>query len=60
MLNAAGGYDLYYLISDAYDADGNEVTGWANAGGDLVTDPIEVGAGFWVKAPADGTLTFTK
>ena len=60
VLNALGGYDLYYYISDAYDAGGNPTTGWSDGGGDLVTSPIEVGAGFWIKAPANGTVTFTK
>lgn len=60
VLSPKGGYNLYYYISDAYDSEGNEVEGWADLGGDLVTEPIEVGAGFWVKAPADGTMTFTK
>ena len=36
------GYDNYYFISDAYDADGNEVTGWANFSGDLADDEIVV------------------
>ncbi len=60
VLNAVGGYDAYYYISDAYDAGGNTVQGWSDSNGDLASTPIEVGAGFWIKAPAVGTVTFTK
>ena len=60
VLNAVGGYDFYYYISDAYDAGGNSVQGWSDSNGDLATTPIEVGAGFWIKAPAAGTVTFAK
>ena len=33
-------YDYYYYISDAFDAGGNEVTAWADPGGDAVTGNI--------------------
>ena len=53
-------YDYYYYISDAYDADGNETTGWANSNGDVVTDGITVaGEAFWVRSPSAGKLTFS-
>ncbi len=55
-------YDLYYYISDAYDAEGDEVTGWADANGDLAEDGINIGKGFWFKAPAasiNGTASLT-
>ena len=55
------GYDFYYYISDAYDADGNEVTAWANAGGDAVNEEIAgVGEAFWVKTTSAGSFTFAK
>ena len=55
------GYDFYYYISDAYDADGNEVTAWANAGGDAVNEEIAgVGEAFWVKTTSAGSFTFSK
>ncbi len=60
VLNSVGGYDAYYYITDAYDAGGNTVQGWSDSNGDLATDPIEVGAGFWIKAPEAGTVTFAK
>jgi hypothetical protein len=53
-------YVPYYYISDAYDSKGAEVTGWANGVGDLVEgDAIPVGAGFWVKSPTAGSITFS-
>ena len=53
-------YTPYYYISDAYDADENEVEGWANQNGDLVEGGvIPVGAGFWVKSPTAGSITFS-
>ena len=46
-------YSVYYYLSDAYDEDADEeLEGWADAGGDLATDPIDIGKGFWFKAPA--------
>ena len=55
------GYDRYYYISDAYDAGGNPVTAWADAGGDAVTGDIaEVGEAFWVRSGSAGTLTIAK
>ena len=54
------GYDNYYYISDAFDADGNEVTGWANFSGDIVYDDVApAGTGFWVSSPSAGTMTFS-
>ena len=53
-------YDYYYYISDAYNADGNEVTAWANPAGDAVIDGITVtGEAFWVRSPTAGKLTFS-
>ncbi len=61
--NAANtGYNLYFYISDAIDANDNEVEGWANGNGDLAEDAINIGKGFWFKAPAaaiSGTATLT-
>lgn len=58
--DGAGGYDYYYYISDAYDADGNEVTAWANFSGDAAVGPIaDVGTGFWIRSATAGKLTFT-
>ena len=54
-------YDFYFYISDAYDADGNEVTAWADTNGDAITGVIaQTGEAFWVKSTTEGTLTFTK
>ena len=55
------GYDCYYYISDAYDADGNPVTAWANGLGDAGTGDIAaVGEAFWVRSSSEGTLTIAK
>ena len=53
-------YDLYYWISDAYDKDGNEVTGWADTNGDIVYDPVAgVSQGFWIRLRSTaGDITF--
>ena len=54
-------YDYYYYISDAYNADGNEVTAWADSNGDAVDMKKKIGTGFWLRVPestcTDGTLT---
>ncbi len=55
------GYDYYYYISDAYDANGDEVTAWADAGGDVVAEQKAIGTGCWLRIPAGkasaGTVT---
>lgn len=52
-------YDYYYYIADAYDAEGNEVTAWADPNGDAVTGDIaEVGKAFWARSSTAGALTF--
>ncbi len=58
--NASGtGYNTFYYISDAYSGN-DEVTGWADGAGDLAEgDSISVGAGFWVKSPTAGSITFS-
>ena len=54
------GYDYYFYISDAYDSDGNEVTGWADPNGDIVTsDVAEPGVGFWLRSATAGSLKFS-
>ena len=54
-------YNYYYYISDAYDANGNEVTAWADGGGDAVTGTLaNVGEAFWVRSGTAGTLTIAK
>ena len=54
------GYDTYYYIEDAYDADGNSVTAWADSNGDAVTGEIaEAGEAFWARSSTAGTLTFS-
>ena len=54
------GYDFYYYISDAYDSEGNEVTAWADLGGDAVTGNIaNPGEAFWARSTTAGTLTFS-
>ena len=61
VLNADGStYTFYFFISDAYDKDGNEATGWADGNGDLVYDPVTgASQGFWIKLQKDaGDITF--
>ena len=54
------GYDTYYYIEDAYDAEGNSVTAWADSNGDAVTGEIaEAGEAFWARSSTAGTLTFS-
>ena len=60
MVYNGSAYDCYYYISDAYDADGNGVTAWADTNGDAITDGITVtGEAFWVRSPTAGKLTFS-
>ena len=54
------GYDYYCYISDAYDAGNNEVTAWADASGNAVTDDIaKAGKAFWARSATAGTITFS-
>ena len=55
-----GKYTYFNYIEDAWDDDAKEeVPGWANRAGDLVTSAIAgVGQGFWMKAP-DESITLT-
>ena len=54
------GYDYYYYISDAFDSKGEEVTAWADAGGDAATDDVaEAGKAFWARTQTTGSLTFS-
>ena len=52
ILNAAGtGYTTYYYLSDAEDDEENEVLGWADGVGDLVTTiNLNPGDAVWFKA----------
>ena len=55
------GYDYYFYISDAYDAEGNVVTAWADGSGDAVTGDIaDAGKAFWARSSTAGTLTFSR
>jgi len=57
-LNAAGGYDFYRYLEEAYDPDLDDfVPGWADIREDKVSDPVVPGTGFWVKAPKGYELT---
>jgi len=58
--DGAGGYDYFYYISDAYDAEGYEVTAWADGNGDAVTGEIaDSGKAFWARSATAGKLTFS-
>jgi hypothetical protein len=57
-LNASGSYDHFYYLEEAYDAVSDDfIQGWGDGSEEYVTDPIPPGTGFWVKAPADYSLT---
>ena len=62
VFNGAG-YDMYYYISDATDAD-DEPLGydcWADIDGYILEgNQVDAGASFWIKANAAGTLGFTR
>ena len=57
---AAGGYDKYYYLNDAYiEATDTTQKGWADSDGNYVSNVIPVGTGFWVKGTTgDVTLSF--
>ena len=58
--DGVGGYNYFYYISDAYDAGGDEVTAWADGGGNAVTGEIAApGKAFWARSATAGKLTFT-
>ena len=52
-------YTRYYYTSDAYDEDGNEVTGWADKNDDLAYIEYEIGTAFWYwSRGSESTITF--
>ena len=55
----AGGYTAYYYFSDAADG-ADEVTAWADAGGDAVNVSIPVGGALWFKASDASTVVFAQ
>ena len=57
VLNAAGGYDIYYYLNDGYVDDETFVEGWCDSMGTLVELDITPGTAFWVKVPGDDTAT---
>ena len=61
VLNAVGGYDIYYYLNDGYVDDETFVEGWCDGAGTLVVDKtIGVGAGFWIKSAKAMSATFNK
>ena len=56
------GYTTYYYIEGAWDVTNQkEVTGWADATGDLISAQIDVAQGFWTKGVNGSfTLKFVK
>ena len=61
---ATGGYKTYYYLNDGYDLvkdDGTTAAGWCDGEGNLVSDTIPAGQGFWTKGVTGAfTLKFTK
>ena len=60
-VQSATGYNTYYYLNNALLVDGDkekEVAGWANVGGDYVTDTIPAGKGFWLKAATKLNVSF--
>lgn len=64
VLNAAAtGYNKYYYISDATDANDDYVNYncWADMDGYILEgNQVDAGASFWIKGNAAGTIGFTK
>lgn len=59
-LNDLGGYDFFYFINDAVDANDEEVEGdvWTDADGYVLTAPAAgVGEAFWCYASQVGTVS---
>ena len=60
----ANGYTVYYYLNDGYDLekdDGTTAPGWCDGSGNLTTDTIPAGQGFWTKGVSGAfTLKFTK
>ena len=55
------GYIMGFYLNDAYDADlddGTVYKGWADIGGNYVTDNFPVGYAAWFKAATDVDITF--
>ena len=62
VLNAAGGYNMFFYISDGTDEDDNElgVNAWCDKDGyELDGTQIDAGAAFWIKSPVAGSVTFS-
>jgi len=62
VMNAAGGYESYYYISDGTDDNDDElgINAWCDGGGyELDGTQIDAGAAFWISAPVAGSVTFT-
>ena len=62
--SASGGYTTYRYLNDGYDLekdDGTTAAGWCDVDGNLVSDTIPAGQGFWTKGVTGAfTLKFTK
>ena len=59
-LNDLGGYDFFYFINDAYDANDDEVDGdvWTDEDGYVLTGPVaSVGEAFWCYASQIGAIS---
>jgi hypothetical protein len=62
VVNAAGGYDSFYYISDGTDDNDDDlgVNAWCDLDGyELSGTQIDAGAAFWMSAPAAGSVTFS-
>ena len=58
----AGGYNMYYYISDGTDADDNDLgyDAWCDDYGyELEGTQIDAGAAIWIKSPVAGSVTFS-
>ncbi len=64
VLNAAGGYNMFFYISDGTYDDGDDTplgfNAWCDENGyELEGTQIDAGAAFWIKAPVAGSVTFS-
>ena len=58
--DGAGGYNLYYYISDGDDGTERfDLTGWTDANGNLADAVAPAGTGFWLRSTSAGSLTFS-
>ena len=61
LVSTDSGYDFYYYITDAWDADDKPLNkdAWGFDGYECVGVNVPAGASFWIKSGTAGSITFT-